>query len=141
MDDQENKKDAHKTEQNEGVGEHSDVDSQKTTRRKFLKKVGIVTFSATIVDATLSHIVLGCGGGGGCGSGTPDENCTDPGWINKSGIIIDETKNTFLIEIEKKYKKIAKKTAIFRFNIDGKKIILDGSKIRFRPEDRIKKVR
>ena len=27
---------------------------------------------------------------------------TDPSWINLSGIIIDETKHTFLIEIEKK---------------------------------------
>ena len=69
------------------------------------------------------------------------EKCTDPGWNNKSGIIIDETKNTFLIEIGNEQKKIAKNTATFAFEFDGKKTILEGSKIRFRPEDRIKKVR
>ena len=28
--------------------------------------------------------------------------CTDPKWNDKTGIIIDETKNTFLIEIDNK---------------------------------------
>ena len=69
------------------------------------------------------------------------KECKDPSWIGKSGLIIDETKNTFLIEIDDKKKIIAKKTAIFEFNHGGKKITLDGSKIAFRPEDRIKKVR
>jgi RNase P/RNase MRP subunit p29 len=30
--------------------------------------------------------------------------CTDPTWIGQSGLILDETKNTFLIEIENKKK-------------------------------------
>jgi ribonuclease P protein subunit POP4 len=68
-------------------------------------------------------------------------DCSDPNWIGKSGLIIDETKNTFLIEIEKQKRKIAKKTARFEFNIQGKRIVLEGSRIAFRPEDRIKKVR
>ncbi len=67
--------------------------------------------------------------------------CTDPTLDDKSGLIIDETKNTFLIEIEKKEKKVGKNIAKFEFEDDGKKIILDGSKLIFRPEDRIKKVR
>jgi ribonuclease P protein subunit POP4 len=69
------------------------------------------------------------------------QDCTDPGWINKSGIVIDETKNTFLIEIGNKRKRIAKKTATFRFQLDEKSISLEGSKLMFRPEDRIKKIR
>ena len=69
------------------------------------------------------------------------KECKDPSWIGKSGLILDETKNTFLIEIDDKKKIIAKKTAIFEFDYSGKKITLDGSKIAFRPEDRIKKVR
>ncbi len=69
------------------------------------------------------------------------KNCRDPGWIGKSGLILDETKNTFLIKINEKEKKIAKKTAIFEFELSGKKITLDGSKIVYKPEDRIKKVR
>ena len=65
----------------------------------------------------------------------------DPSWIGKSGLIIDETKNTFLIEIKNEKKMIAKKTATFEFDSDGKKITIDGSKIEYRPENRIKKVR
>lgn len=68
--------------------------------------------------------------------------CTDPTWSNVTGKIIDETKNMFLIETsDGKQKKLAKKTAKFEFNIKGEKIIIDGSKIVYRPEDRIKKVR
>ena len=67
--------------------------------------------------------------------------CTDPNWKGKSGIILDETKNTFLIELKDKEKIIPKKTAIFEFNYCGKKITLNGSKIAYRPEDRIKKIR
>ncbi len=67
--------------------------------------------------------------------------CTDPMWKGKTGQIIDETKNTFLIEIENKNKMIAKKTAIFEFIKNGEKKIINGEKILFRPEDRIKKIR
>ncbi len=69
------------------------------------------------------------------------KECTDPGWKGKTGVIVDETKNTFTIETEDKYKIIAKKTAVFEFNYHGEKITLDGSKIMYRPEDRIKKIR
>ena len=68
-------------------------------------------------------------------------DCKDPDWIGKSGKIIDETKNTFLIEIKDKQKKIAKKIASFEFEYNGKKITINGSRIAYRPEDRIKKVR
>lgn len=69
------------------------------------------------------------------------KDCKDPKWIGKSGIILDETKNTFLLDINKKKKRIAKNMALFEFVYEGKKIEIDGSKIAFRPEDRIKKVR
>ena len=69
------------------------------------------------------------------------KDCKDPRWTGKSGIIRDETKNTFLLEIDNQNKRIAKKIALFEFEYEGKKIEIDGSKIVFRPEDRIKKVR
>jgi len=69
------------------------------------------------------------------------KECDDSYWNDKSGTIIDETKNTFTIEIGEQQKMIAKKTAKFEFNIEGKKITIDGSKIMYSPEDRIKKVR
>jgi len=69
------------------------------------------------------------------------KECKDMSWIGKSGLIVDETKNTFQIEVENQKKIIAKNIATFEFEIEGKKILLDGSKITYRPEDRIKKVR
>ena len=67
--------------------------------------------------------------------------CKDPNWVDKSGMIIDETKNTFLLQIENERKRIAKKIAKFEFEKDGKKLLLNGSKIAYRSEDRTKKVR
>jgi RNase P/RNase MRP subunit p29 len=67
--------------------------------------------------------------------------CTDSSWINQSGLIIDETKHTFLIEIEKKQKRIAKQTATFAFEYNGKKTIVKGTRLAHRPEERIKKTR
>lgn len=69
------------------------------------------------------------------------KTCKDPNWIDKSGLIIDETKNTFLIKIDGQEKMIAKKTATFEFDYNDKKITIDGSEIVYRPENRIKKVR
>jgi ribonuclease P protein subunit POP4 len=67
--------------------------------------------------------------------------CTDLSWVNQSGLIIDETQHTFLIETEKKQKRIAKQTATFAFEYHGKKIIVKGTRLIYRPEDRIKKTR
>lgn len=69
------------------------------------------------------------------------KECTDPKLEDVTGTILDETKNMFLINVDKKHIKIAKKIAKFQFEVDGKKIMIDGSKILYRPEDRIKKIR
>jgi len=69
------------------------------------------------------------------------EHCTDPTWIGKNGIIVDETQHLFLIEIKNSIKKIEKKTAIFQVTLPDKTIRINGSKIIYRPEDRIKKAR
>ena len=67
--------------------------------------------------------------------------CTDPSWTNQTGFIIDETKHTFIIETNKKQKRIAKQTATFAFEYHGKKTIVKGTQLVYRPEDRIKKAR
>lgn len=55
-----------------------------------------------------------------------------------NGTIIDETKNTFTIETEKKdVKKVLKNQIFFTLDNDNEKII-DGSKIIKRPEERLK---
>jgi ribonuclease P protein subunit POP4 len=67
------------------------------------------------------------------------DNCKDPSWIGKTGMVIDETKNTFTLKINGKNKKIGKNISIFKFEYQGNNIILNGSKITYKPEDRIKK--
>ena len=69
------------------------------------------------------------------------EHCSDPTWIGKNGIIVNETQHLFLIEIKNSIKKIEKKTAIFQVTLPEKTIRINGSKIIYRPEDRIKKTR
>lgn len=54
------------------------------------------------------------------------------------GKIIDETKKTFVIELEKKRIRILKKDNIFEFSLNNKKKIVDGNKLIMRPEERIK---
>jgi len=66
---------------------------------------------------------------------------TDPSWVGKEGQIIDETKNTFLIKIKDQEKTIAKKTSVFEFKYNDKKITIPGIIIAYKPWDRIKKVR
>ncbi|MFH1506417.1 MAG: ribonuclease P protein subunit [archaeon] len=54
--------------------------------------------------------------------------------IGIQGKVLDETKNTFIIQTKDNEKTILKKDTVF--SIDGKTI--DGSKILKRPEDRVK---
>ena len=70
------------------------------------------------------------------------KECTDPNWEGKKGLIVDETKNTFLIKMNNKEKRIGKKTATFEFIYKkDKKIEIKGSNICYKPENRIKKIR
>lgn len=69
------------------------------------------------------------------------KECKDPTFTNISGIIIDETKNTFIIETKNKQKRIAKNSAIFEFEFKRKKMLIKGSRLIYRPEDRTKKAR
>lgn len=53
------------------------------------------------------------------------------------GIVIDETRETVLLSSSDGNKRIAKNNATFRFE-DG---VLDGNLLKYRPQDRIKKVK
>lgn len=62
------------------------------------------------------------------------------GYIGLKGRIVDETKNTFLLENDR-IRRIPKKDVKFRFIMsNGRDIELDGSMLIHRPEDRIKKI-
>jgi len=58
--------------------------------------------------------------------------------IGLRGTIIDETLNTFAIEVGSKERVVSKKLCVFRFYSDGEHDI-DGRVLVYRPEDRIKK--
>ena len=61
--------------------------------------------------------------------------------VGIKGQVIDETKNTITIQSQdKKIKKLIKKDIIFTIESRGKKQTIIGSKITFRPEERVKRI-
>jgi ribonuclease P protein subunit POP4 len=67
--------------------------------------------------------------------------CTDPSWVGRSGTIIDETKNTFLIDTGDGRRRIAKHTATFQITVNNHTQNINGTLLRHRPEERIKRLR
>ncbi len=62
------------------------------------------------------------------------------GYVGISGKVIDETRNTFVLEHEGKRKTVVKDAAIFHFKFpDGTIVEIDGNLLVGRPEDRLKK--
>lgn len=57
------------------------------------------------------------------------------------GVVVDETKNTLIIETDNGLKSLLKSQIHFGFKINETKYIIDGKKICFRPEERIKKIK
>ncbi|MCX8174210.1 MAG: ribonuclease P protein subunit [Thermoplasmata archaeon] len=55
------------------------------------------------------------------------------------GVVVDETKNMLVIHVEGEDMKIQKKNLLFRILPENQ--VIDGNRIMFRPEDRIKKIR
>jgi ribonuclease P protein subunit POP4 len=58
-----------------------------------------------------------------------------------SGLVVDETKNTFLVETPTGVKRIPKPGRRFLFRVGDADVAVDGNDIMFQPEDRTKKVR
>ncbi len=67
-------------------------------------------------------------------------HATDPSQAHVRGRVVDETRNTLVLEIQGDEKRIPKHGTRFRFEIQGG-LEVDGEEIRFRPEDRVKKAR
>jgi len=64
-----------------------------------------------------------------------------PTMTKYEGVVMDETMNTFEIANGSRNLVVPKTGHRFMFHLDGKKVLLDGNNIRFRPEDRTKKVK
>jgi ribonuclease P protein subunit POP4 len=56
-----------------------------------------------------------------------------------SGIIVNETKNTFVIYRNRKEKILSKNESNLIFNLDGNLVEINGKTLIGRPEDRVKK--
>ena len=67
-------------------------------------------------------------------------NATDPSQAHLQGLVVDETRNTLVVESQGAEKRIPKQGSRFRFEIQGG-VEVDGEEIRFRPEDRVRKAR
>ncbi|MGA1866280.1 MAG: ribonuclease P protein component 1 [Thermoplasmatota archaeon] len=69
---------------------------------------------------------------------------TDPALVGLRGIVVDETRNMFLLRTEEKDIKVMKKGANFELTVDGPKgklvVTLAGDDVLIRPEDRTKKL-
>ncbi|MFQ5911084.1 MAG: ribonuclease P protein component 1 [Thermoplasmata archaeon] len=60
--------------------------------------------------------------------------------VGLRGVVVDETKNTMVIEVQSMEKRIPKRGTKFRFHIeDG--VEIDGARLLHRPEDRTKRAR
>ncbi|NLZ29453.1 MAG: ribonuclease P protein subunit [Methanomicrobiales archaeon] len=63
---------------------------------------------------------------------------SNPGHVGVSGRIIDETRNTFIVQTERGDKQIPKRFSVFRLQLpDGVVVDVDGSSLQARPERRI----
>ena len=71
------------------------------------------------------------------GQATEIINSSNPQIIGLNGRIIDETKSMFTLNTSKGIKSIAKSSNMWGFTIQGKEIVVDGTKITKRPFDRI----
>ncbi len=60
---------------------------------------------------------------------------------NIRGTIVDETKNTFVLRRSDREVTVPKAAHDFVFTYQGEKVLIHGSEIQHRPEDRIKKIR
>ncbi len=61
--------------------------------------------------------------------------------IGIEGKVIDETKNTIIVERDSKIRRIMKKGNSFEVSIQGKKVKIEGDKIMFRPEEKAKSIK
>ena len=67
-------------------------------------------------------------------------NSSNPDIVGITGILVDETRNTFTILRDNKKRVIVKETSVFDFVLpDGTVVEMDGKVIIGRPEDRLKK--
>ncbi len=64
----------------------------------------------------------------------------DPTLRGRVGIVRDETRNMLIVESERRLVSVPKEGASFIFDLpEGQSVRVEGSRLRFRPEDRVKR--
>lgn len=63
---------------------------------------------------------------------------TEKGREGMGGKVVDETKNVLVVERDGGEKRIPKSECKFEFAIGDEKVVVDGKKIAYRPEQRVK---
>ncbi len=63
----------------------------------------------------------------------------DQSQIGIHGTVIDETKNTLLVDTPSGVKRVAKDISVFRFHYGTRSFVVDGKEINFRSYERIEK--
>lgn len=66
-------------------------------------------------------------------------NCSDRSQIGINGKVINETKNTLLVQTADGTKRIVKKNSVFEFSVQGRSFTVQGIEISSRPHERIEK--
>ncbi len=66
-------------------------------------------------------------------------SCFDHRQKGLTGLVVDETKNTLVLETRAGTKRVVKKTATFRFYAGKSSYVVDGIEINYRPFERIEK--
>ncbi len=66
-------------------------------------------------------------------------SCLDKKQVGLQGTVIDESKNTLVVDTGTQLKRLVKATSTFRFYAGRKSFKVSGLEINFRPEDRIEK--
>ncbi|MDE1873838.1 MAG: ribonuclease P protein subunit [Candidatus Micrarchaeota archaeon] len=65
--------------------------------------------------------------------------CRDRKQVGLHGTVVDESKNTLVVDTGSRLKRLVKATSTFRFYAGRKSFIVSGVEIGFRPDDRIEK--
>lgn len=87
-----------------------------TSRRKHVVKHELIGLEVEVLEATdLTH-------------------------RGRKGRVVDETKNTLVIEVSGRELRIPKRGSKLLFKVDGD-VLIEGDRLMYRPEDRVKKAR
>ena len=65
--------------------------------------------------------------------------CLDMRQVGLQGTVVDESKNTLVVDTGNRLARLVKATSTFRFYAGRKSFVVNGVEINFRPEDRIEK--